>query len=135
GAAAVVERDPQIQRPVALGLALERRHALLQGLRRPVAPPDEACAHALTHQVGKLALDRLGEDLHQELDFLGWAGPGLRREGGDRERLAAEVDGRLYGAAQRLRAGTMAGRDRQTPLARPTRIAVHDDRDGARDVR
>ncbi len=41
------------------GLDLERRHLLLQLVRDAVAAPEEARAHALLREIGKLALDRL----------------------------------------------------------------------------
>src|SRR5438093_1301912 len=65
GPPTVVERDPEIEGAVPLGLAFERSHALLQRGGRTVAAADEARAHSLTHEVGQLALDGLSEDLHQ----------------------------------------------------------------------
>src|SRR3954454_9837300 len=77
-ATAVVERDPQIQLAIVLRLALEGRHALAQRIGRAVTAADEARADSLTHEVGQLPLDRLREDLHQELHLLGRAAPVLR---------------------------------------------------------
>ena len=51
------------------------------------------------------------------------------------KRVDAEVDRRFDRAAQRLRAGPVTGGDRQPALACPARVAVHDDRDGVRDIR
>src|SRR5205085_1446709 len=65
-AASVVERDPEIETTVALGLALQRGHAVAERVRRAVAAPDEAGPHTLAHEVRQLPLDRLREDLHEE---------------------------------------------------------------------
>src|SRR4051812_27133328 len=135
GAPAVVESDPQVEVAIALRLALECRHALAQRLGRTVTTTDEARADSLAHEVGKLPLDRLREDLHQKLDLLGRAPPVLGGERIDGERLHTEIDCGLHRAAQRLRAGPMAGRDRQPAFACPAGVAVHDDRDGASDIR
>src|SRR5205807_5657180 len=67
GAAAVVEGNPEIQAAVALRLTLQRGHPLPQPYRRSVPTADEARPNSLTHEIGELALDRLGEDLHQQL--------------------------------------------------------------------
>src|SRR5439155_21758706 len=96
---AVIEGNPQIQAPIALGLALERRHPCAQLVWCAVAAPEEAGAHALPHEIGQLPLDRLGEDLHQELHLLWWPRPVLGREGVDGQRLDAEIDRSLDGAA------------------------------------
>src|SRR6266540_4234527 len=65
GPPAVVERDPEIEGSVPLGLAFERSHTLLQRGGRTVAAAHKTRAHSLPHEVGQLALDRLSEDLHQ----------------------------------------------------------------------
>ena len=61
--------------------------------------------------------------------------PVLGRERVDGQRLDAEVDGRLDGPAERARAGAVALGDRQAAGRRPAAVAVHDDRDRARNVR
>jgi hypothetical protein len=68
---AVVERDPEVEPLVVPRLVLELLHPLAELVRRPVAAADEPDAHALADEIGELALDRLGEDLHQELHLLG----------------------------------------------------------------
>src|SRR3954469_16356105 len=134
-APAVVECNPEAERAVVLGLPLECRHPLPQRGGRAVAAADEPRAHSLAHEVGQLALDRLREDLHQQLHLFERARPVLGGKGVDGERVDAEVDCGLDRAAQCLRAGAMAGRDREAAPARPAGIAVHDDRDRVRDVR
>src|SRR5439155_580357 len=82
--------------------------------RRGVAAADEARPHSLTYEVGQLALDRFGEDLHQELHLVRRPIPVLRRERVDRERVDAEIDRRLDGTTQRFRPGPVSGRDRKS---------------------
>ena len=98
-----------------------------------VAATDEAHAHALLDQVGQLALDRLAEDLHQELDLLGRPRPVLGRERVDGERLDAKVDRRLD-RARGARAPARWPAARQAAALGPAAVAVHDDRDRARDL-
>jgi len=57
------------------------------------APADEAHPHALVVQLGRLAVDALGEHRHQPADLLGRARPVLRRERVDRQLGDAELDG------------------------------------------
>jgi hypothetical protein len=99
GSPAVVERDPEVEALVVSGLLLEPGHLLLEVGRRAVAAPDEAGANSLAREVGQLALDRLAEDVHQRVDLARRPRPVLGREGIDHERLHAEVDRRLDGAA------------------------------------
>src|SRR5919197_1658298 len=133
GAAAVVERDPELEPLVHRRLLLERRHPRPQLGRSAISAADEPRPHALLCQVGELAIDRLGEDLHQGLALVRGPRPVLGRERVDGERLDAEVDRRLDRPPQRARPRSMAGRDRQAAAPRPAAVSVHDDRDRARD--
>src|SRR5439155_18455423 len=72
-AAAVVESYPEVEALVAGRLPLELLHLLPEPRGRPVAPPDEAGADSLAHEIRKLALDRLAEDVHQRVDLAGGA--------------------------------------------------------------
>ena len=110
--------------------AIFRRSSSGARSRRPMKCTWTPCAH----EVGELALDRLPEDLHQRVDLVARPRPVLGREGVDGERLDAEVDRRLDGPPERLRAGAVAGGDRQAAPARPAAVAVHDDRDRSRAI-
>ncbi len=103
GASPVVERDPELESIEMRGLGLELRHLLLQIGRDAVASPEEARAHALLREVGKLALDRLVQELHDRLDLVGRTRPVLRRERVDGERVDLEIDRRLDRPPQRSR--------------------------------
>src|SRR5438132_51287 len=79
-AAAVVERDPELESLVPSRLVLERGHPLPEVERRAVPPADEPRSHALLRQIRQLALDRLAEDLHQSVHLVRRPSPVLGRE-------------------------------------------------------
>src|SRR5918992_4869645 len=133
--AAVVERDPELEPLVLVGLPLEGCHLRLELGARSVAATDEARVDALALQIRELTLDRLDEDLHQRIDLVRRARPVLSRERVHAERLDAEVDRSLDGPPQRTGPGPMAGRDGKPSPPRPAAVPVHDDRDRPRDVR
>ena len=134
GAAAVVERDPQVDARVQLGAVLHRVHAPAQLLGGAVAAADEAHAHSLLGEIGQLALDRLGEDLHQRVDLVLRARPVLGREREHRQVVDAEIDRRLDDDPNRARAGAMAGGGRKPATLCPAAVAVEDDRDRPGDL-
>jgi hypothetical protein len=81
-----------------------------------------------------LLLERGEEQLHQELHFVRRTPPVLAAEGEKREVLDALVHTRLHGRAHGLEAALVTGHAREETLLRPASVAVHDDRDVARDV-
>ena len=101
GAAAVVERDPELEPRLVRRRRLELVHLRPQPVGSAVASADEPAADALRGEVLELAVDRLAEDLHQRLDLAGVAAPVLGRERVDDERLDPEVDRSLDDRAQR----------------------------------
>ena len=132
GAAAVVEGDPELEAIEVRGLVLERRHLRAQLRRHAVTAAEEARSDALLREVGKLALDRLVQELDDRRDLVGRPSPVLGGERVDRERLDAEVDCRLDRAAEGSRALTVPLGDREAASRRPASVPVHDQRDVAR---
>ena len=61
-------------------------------------------------------------------DFVRRAAPILGREGVDRQVADAELGAGFEHPPQVVDAGAVAGQTRQAPGARPTAVAVHDDR-------
>src|SRR3954471_4846240 len=133
GPPAVVERDPEREAGLRSRAPLELAHLLLQPVGRPVPATDESRADAFLRKVVKLAVDGLPEDLHERGYLVRRASPVLRRERVDRQRLDAELDRRLDDRPQRARARAVPLRDLEPLPRRPAPVAVHDDRDGARD--
>ena len=95
------------------GLALGPLHPLQQRLGDAVAAADEAHPHALVAQLGRLALDPLGEHPHQARDLLGRARPVLGRERVDGQLLDAELDGVAQPRLDDVGAGLVAVERRQ----------------------
>ena len=81
-----------------------------------------------------LLLERAQEQVHQDRDLFRRAAPVLAREREQREVVDAALDAGADDAAHRLDALAVTGDARQQPLLRPAPVAVHDDRDVARDV-
>src|SRR5205823_3619712 len=65
--APVVERHEQGHAVVPRGLRLGPVHPLEEPVRDPPAPADEAHAHALLVELGRLGLDQVGEHDHQAI--------------------------------------------------------------------
>ena len=97
-----------------------------------VAAADEAQPHALLVQLGRLAVDVLGEHPHERLDLVDRARPVLGRE---RVDVSSSIPS---STASRSRAFTFSAParwpsvDRQAALLGPAAVAVGDDRDVAR---
>ena len=123
-----------VERGVGRRVALGVLDQLPDRGRAAIAPADEAHAHAHAGHVGELAPDRLGEQVEQAAHLVVGPVPVLGREREDGQRVDTQVEAGLDGPPQRSRAGAVAGQHRQPARARPAGVAVHDDRDGARDL-
>src|SRR5215210_4624339 len=130
--AAVVEGHEQGDAPVGAGLVLRPLDPAQQLGVEAVPPADEAHPNALVVELGRLAVDALGEHRHQPLHLLRRAVPVLRREGEDRQLLDAELDGVLQPRLDDVRPGLVPLDDRQPLRLRPAPVAVGDDGDVAR---
>jgi hypothetical protein len=131
---AVVESDPEVETVVLGRLPLEAGHLSLQLFGRPIAAAEKADAHTLAHEIRKLTVDRLGEDLHQRVDLLTRARPVLGRERIDRHRVDAQIDRGLDRLPESTRPRAMPGGNRQAPPLRPACAPVHDDGNRTREV-
>ena len=133
GAATVVEGNPEIE-PVAVGgRRLELGHLCARRVSEHGRADRRSVYARPAWQFRQLAVDRLAQDLHQLGHLVRRARPVLRREGVHGQRLDAEVDRRLDGAPKGARALPVTGLDRETAALGPAAVAVHDDRDVARD--
>ena len=95
-------------------------------LRHPTQQPDR---DALAHQVGGVVTDGGVEQREQHLDLLARARPVLAAEGVDGEHLDATLLGPLDDGPDRVHARGVTLGLGDAALARPSAIAVHDDRD------
>src|SRR5918994_2881235 len=132
GAAAVVERNPELQAVEMLRGRLQSCHLLPQLGRDAVAAAEEARTYALPREVGELAIDGLVHPLHDRLDLVCRPCPVLGRERVHREGLDPQIDGRLHGSPESSRTLAMAVGDGQATCRRPAPVPVHDDRDASR---
>jgi len=132
--AGVVERDVQ-QELIAAG---RLREGLADGssrvVRQLVEAAEEADPDALLLELGRLAPDRLLEEGEQAADLVVRAGPVLAAEGIHGDDRDAPPDRVAEEGPDRLDAGGMAFDLGQPALASPAAIAVHDDRDVAREI-
>jgi aminoglycoside phosphotransferase len=116
--------------PVVLGELDRLVHAAQQALGHPpVAPADEAHAHAPLVQLVAAAHQQRLVEAHEVADLVGRALPVLGGEGVDGEPLDAEVERALDRVEQRLLAGGVALGALQPAFAGPPAVAVHDDGD------
>ena len=128
GPARVVERDVEGQ-PVAAGRRIEGlgdRAARLAG--QLVHAAEEPDPDALVAQLVGLGADRGLEEAEQAGDLVVRAGPVLAAEGVQGEDPDAATDGVLEDLADGLDPGGVAVDLGLIALARPTAVAVHDDR-------
>ena len=134
-AAAVIDRDVELQRGVRAGLLHRALHAFAKlGLeRRKIA--DERDAHAVLVQLVDFAIERLQEKLHQRADFALRPIPVLAGEREQRQRLDAAAQAELDRRAHGFLAFAMAQAARPAAPLGPAAVAVHDDRDMARNAR
>ena len=134
GPAGVVEGDVQ-QEPFA---RLGRRQGIgdrAAGVRRElVEPSQEADADTLLRQLGRLALDRVLEQLEQAGHLVVRTRPVLAAEGVQREDRHTAPDDVAQQGPDGLHAGRVAFELGPVMAARPAAVAVHDDRDVVRQV-
>jgi len=92
----------------------------------------DAQADAVGVQLADLALERGHEMPHEERHFFHGPAPVFGAEREKRQIFDARARARLDGRTHRIDAARMARYARQTSLRRPAAVAVHDDRDVAR---
>ena len=123
-----VSRSP----PSVASQRLADRAARLVG--QLVEPTEQPDPHALGLQLGGLASHGRLEQAEQAGDLVVGASPVLAAERVQGQDTDAATDRVTEHAADRFDTGAMAIELGQLPLARPAAIAVHDDRDVARQV-
>jgi hypothetical protein len=128
----VREREREDHAAVLRRVADERVEPLADERREPLELADGAEADAVLHDLGALRLEEVVEQLPQRADLRGRAGPVLRAEGVQRERLEADSPALARHRAHRLRSLAVASDARERPRLGPAAVAVHDDRDVAR---
>src|SRR5262245_1344873 len=89
----------------------------------------------LLMQVARLAIDELAENAHEAIDVARRARPILGREGVKRQVAHPLLGALAHNPPDVLGAGAMPGQARQPALLGPAPIAIHDDRDMARNAR
>ena len=130
---AVIRRDGQREPRVGGGLRLAGGHELANAPIEHRRVADHLEADSVRVELRDLLLQRAHEELHQDRDFVGRAPPVLAGEREQRQELDVELDAGKDDGAHRLDAPPVAGDPRQHALLRPAAVAVHDDRDVARD--
>ena len=83
-------------------------------------------------QLRDFLLEGVQEEVHQDRDLLGRATPVLAREREQREEFDIALDAGEDDRPHGLDAAAVTGDTGQHPLLRPAAVAVHDDRDVAR---
>ena len=107
-------------------------HALAQRRRQLLQVADEAQADAVLVQLVDFVVERLEEAAHQHRDLFLRPLPVLAREREQRQHLDAAARAVLDDLLDGAHAHAMTGRTRQRARSGPAAVAVHDDRDVAR---
>ena len=100
--------------------------------RQAAAIAEHVDLHALTLQLGDFPGDVLLEQVHQRRDLRRRAVPVFLGEREQRQDFDARLDRAFDRFAHRLHPGPVTERARQPAFIGPAAVAVHDDRDVAR---
>src|SRR5581483_11294192 len=133
GSRAVVQRDRELQRSAVDGALFEACERGRDGGRQAVAAPDRSDAHAARRERGGLLAGEGGREPEEPVDLQARTEPVLFGERVDGEHRDARAQGRVDGALERRDPAAVAFERRETVLLSPAAVAVHDDRDVARD--
>src|SRR5437868_14230464 len=135
GAPAVIERHRESQLLVEACQLDGRSDLRFEMLRDALQAAKVADLDLLLVEVARLTIDEIAEDAHQSVDLARGARPIFGGERVDRQITNALIGTLARDPADILGAGAVSGQAWQAAPLGPAPVAIHDDRDMARDSR